>query len=84
MNKEKHIIIAGGGAAGIFCACGLLNMNKTAAAPAAVQDVKAATFATGKSATNSAEDVPDRHIAGNHAPSNHTPNNHTPSNHAPG
>ncbi len=93
MKYYKNIIV-GGGAAGIFCACGLLNMNKTAAAPAAVQDVKAATFATGKAATikaatgkaakNSAEDVPDRHIAGNHAPSNHTPNNHTPSNHAPG
>lgn len=83
MKYYKNIIV-GGGAAGIFCACGLLNMNKTAAAPAAVQDVKAATFATGKAAKNSAEDVPDRHIAGNHAPSNHTPNNHTPSNHAPG
>ena len=92
MEYYKNIIV-GGGAAGIFCACGLLNMNKTAAAPAAVQDVKAATFATGKAATikaatgkaatikaatgkaakNSAEDVPDRRIAGNHAPGNHTP-----------
>ena len=50
MKYYKNIIV-GGGAAGIFCACGLLNMNKTAAAPAAVQDVKAATFATGKAAT---------------------------------
>lgn len=78
MEYYKNIIV-GGGAAGIFCACGLLNMNKTAAAPAAVQDVKAATFATGKAAKNSAEDVPDRRIAGNHAPSNHAPGNHTPS-----
>ena len=97
MKYYKNIIV-GGGAAGIFCACGLLNMNKTAAAPAAVQDVKAATFATGKSATiksTTGKAATIKAATGKAAtgkaaknsaedvPDRHIAGNHAPNNHTP-